>query len=494
MSGCKTVLIRAALGQFGLQVAHHRQMLLQRRQRLLGEGLQLGVLSALGLTLEQRDRLLVIAHLIVDVRAIERRAIELLQLCERRLHGPLRSLARERDVLAAGYRFELVVGFRVIVHHPLAELLHAFVEPFCAASLPFATSIMPPSAACITPEDRASGADREELREARERGRSGDERWHVRKDGSRFYASGVTAPISSPSGAVRGYVKVARDLTDRQEAEASLRRAHDALEDRIRERTTEVAAANRELEAQLRERARAESHVRDLLGRIISAQEDERRRISRDLHDHVGQQVVALRLAVERLGDLSTDGTSSAGVGGRELLKKALDAIARLDRDIDFVTWELRPLVLDDFGLVAAIRRFVDAWSKTVSTHGDFHAHGLDAPRLSPIVETNLYRITQEALNNIHKHAQASVVSVVLERRGDDVTLVIEDDGRGFDVATDGRPKTQQIGLLGMHERVSFIGGALQVESAPGKGTTIYVRVPFSAAERTNSDSAFDMS
>jgi two-component system, chemotaxis family, CheB/CheR fusion protein len=342
----------------------------------------------------------------------------------------------------------------------------------------------------FTPEDRATGADREELREAREDGRASDERWHVRKDGSRFYTSGVTAPIYGPTGAVRGYVKVARDLTDRKQAEDSLRQAHAALEERVRERTKELATANRLLETELRERVHAETRVRELLGRMISAQEHERRRISRDLHDQVGQQVVALRLTVERLRDLPAEGTGVPQADGRggQLVEKALEAIATLDRDIDSFAWELRPLVLDDFGIVAAIRRFVEAWSKTVSVQVDFHSDGLDEHRLSPVVETNLYRIVQEALNNIQKHARASVVSVVLDRRGDDVALVIEDDGRGFDAALDVSLESREIGLLGMQERTSLIGGELQIESAPGKGTTIYVRVPFAVARSGESD------
>jgi two-component system, NarL family, sensor histidine kinase UhpB len=243
----------------------------------------------------------------------------------------------------------------------------------------------------------------------------------------------------------------------------------------VRARTTDLSTANQRLETELQERVQAEARIRDLLGRIIAAQEEERRRISLDLHDEVGQQVVGLRLTMERLKDFVE---TSVGVPqARALVQSALDATATLDRDIDIFAWELRPLVLDDFGIVAAIGRFIEDWSKTVSTEVHFHAGGLSDRRLSSTLETNLYRIVQEALNNIKKHANASVVSVSLERRDDDIVLVIEDDGRGFDASGGARHAPQKIGLLGMRERASLIGGALQVESAPGKGTTVYVRV-----------------
>lgn len=331
----------------------------------------------------------------------------------------------------------------------------------------------------FTPEDRATGIDREELRQARDAGRASDERWHVRKDGSRFYSSGVTAPLQDSLGNLRGFIKVARDLTDRKRSEDALQEAHRALEQRVQERTTDLSAANRLLEEELRERTRAQVRIRELLGRVISIQEDERRRISRDLHDQVGQQIVALKLQIEALAEDS----SASSRRRRELIETALDAIAILDRDIDYFTWELRPPVLDGAGLGAVIRRFVDEWSKTFGVAAAFHTSGLDDQRLAPLAETSLYRIAQEALNNIHKHAGATVVSVVLERRGSDVVLVIDDDGRGFDATETGARDGRRIGLLGMHERASLAGGLLEIKSAPGEGTTVLARLPLQREE-----------
>ena len=342
--------------------------------------------------------------------------------------------------------------------------------------------ILAQSASLIfTPEDRAAGVDRDELREARDAGRASDERWHLRKDGTRFYASGITEPIQDASGRIRGYVKVARDLTDRKMSEDALREAKAALEQRVEERTTELSAANRLLQEELQERKHAETKIRELLGRVMSIQEDERSRISRDLHDHVGQQIVAVRLQIETLKQES-DGGQTLQANQRQRLEAAMTAIAALDRDIDYLTWELRPPALDEFGLVAALRRFVAEWSSTFSIAAAFHTAGLDDRRLAPLVETNAYRIVQEALNNIHKHAEATVVSVVLERRGDEVVLVIDDDGSGFERTSDGHDHARGIGLLGMHERALLAGGTLEVKSAPGDGTTVIVRVPVEVA------------
>ena len=327
----------------------------------------------------------------------------------------------------------------------------------------------------FVPEDRLAGKDEEELRQARAEGRAADERWHVRKDGSRFFASGVTSLLRDDEGDVQGFVKVARDLTERKRWEDALRRAHDDLELRVDERTAELGATNRALDSEVQDRRDAEERIRRLLARMISAQEDERRRIARDLHDHIGQQLVGLRLKLDALQHLPE---TSATLLGK--LNEAHAMIAQVDRDIDFFTWELRPAALDDLGLDAAIRNFVAEWSLTFGIAAEFHAEAWANTRLSPDCETNIYRITQEALNNVYKHAHATTVSVLLERRGDEAVVIIEDDGQGFEPDAPEPTDTHTLGLLGMRERAALCGGTIEFESAPGGGTTVFVRVPTS--------------
>ena len=161
-----------------------------------------------------------------------------------------------------------------------------------------------------------------------------------------------------------------------------------------------------------------------------------------------------------------------------DLRKRVQDAqaiIARLDRDLDFFTWELRPPVLDDLGVPIALEHFVQEWSKNFDIPSEYHTRGFEKIRLAREIETSLYRIAQEALNNIYKHANAKRVAVLLERRGDEAVLVIEDDGRGFDRTKTRAASETEIGLIGMDERAALVGATLEIETAPGRGTTVFV-------------------
>jgi two-component system CheB/CheR fusion protein len=327
----------------------------------------------------------------------------------------------------------------------------------------------------FTPEDREHGAHLAEMRTARERGVAQDERWHLRKDGSRFYVSGVLTLLRH-TGLI-GYAKIARDLTESKRAEEELRRAHEELEQRVEKRTRELAWANEALRVENAERMQIEKARLRLLRQLVRTQEDERRRIAREIHDHLGQQSTALRLNLEALKEQCTDYGELC-----EPIAQTQEIAARLDADIDFLAWELRPAALDDLGLAAALANFVREWSKHFGIPADFHTTGMDTERPSPEAETNLYRIGQEALNNIFKHAQASRADVLLERRDGSVVLIIEDDGVGFD--SNIKTETDRgLGLLGMGERAALIGGTLEIESSPGGGTTVFARVPLAAIE-----------
>jgi len=330
------------------------------------------------------------------------------------------------------------------------------------------------AAIIFTPEDRRREMPVKEMENARQTGRAADERWHVRKDGSRFYVSGVLSALHDADGAVIGYVKIARDLTQQRQIEEELRRANDELEARVRERTFELAKVNESLRDEITERIQTEKDRVRLLRQIVRAQEDERRRIARDIHDQVGQQMTALRLNLAAL-EQGYSGDKKV----REKLEQTKTIAERLDADVDFLAWELRPAALDDIGLAGAMRSFVGQWSKHSGVEAQFHTSGLDKEPLSPETETNLYRILQEALNNTMKYAQARRVDVLLERRHNQVVLIVEDDGVGFDphqeASTDG---DKGMGLIGMRERTALVGGTLQIESKPQAGTTIFARVP----------------
>ena len=137
----------------------------------------------------------------------------------------------------------------------------------------------------------------------------------------------------------------------------------------------------------------------------------------------------------------------------------------------------MRPTALDDLGLRAALANYVQDWSTRVSIPAELHTAGLTTDRLGSEIETTLYRIAQEALNNIAKHASAGNVEIILERRQNHVSLVVEDDGVGFDLGGVDADR-RGFGLLGMQERAALVGATLHIESAPGEGTTILVRMP----------------
>jgi PAS domain S-box-containing protein len=259
---------------------------------------------------------------------------------------------------------------------------------------------------------------------------------------------------------------------ERARAEAALQQANDALEQRVLDRTAQLAASNAALEREAREHRRAELQVKALFGRLITMQEEERRRIARDIHDQVGQQMTALRLRLEALRTRTDhEPATRVQVEGAQRLAE------ELDQSIDFLTSQLRPSTLDHLGLAVSLRDLVGGWAKRFGIRAEFEATTPDM-RLADDVETNLYRIAQEALHNVVKHAQAHAVSVLLSRRDDQAMLTIEDDGRGFELAA---PQGAGFGLVSMRERATLVGGELEIDSTPGVGTSIFVRVPLAA-------------
>jgi signal transduction histidine kinase len=206
----------------------------------------------------------------------------------------------------------------------------------------------------------------------------------------------------------------------------------------------------------------------DSLRRVLSGQELERRRLARELHDETGQALTSILLGLKSVEEAKDPASiEQAARHLRELIVATLQDVRRL-------AVELRPKALDDFGLVPALERLAE----TISEHSGIPvqiAAQLGDERLPGEIETTLYRLVQEALTNVVKHARAKHVSILLVRRQDRVTAVVEDDGQGFDPQT---TREDALGLVGMRERIGIVGGRLNVESRPDAGTTIAVEVP----------------
>ena len=207
----------------------------------------------------------------------------------------------------------------------------------------------------------------------------------------------------------------------------------------------------------------------DVLRRVVRAQELERQRLARELHDETGQALTSILLGLKTVEDVREPTQVEAAIRElRELVVTTLQDVRRL-------AVELRPKALDDFGLVTALERLVDTFREQTGMRVDFEPR-LSEARLPFDTETTLYRITQEALTNVVKHANANHVSIVLTQRDGSVSAMIEDDGRGM-----GAEETREgFGLVGMQERVALVGGKLTVESAPGRGTALSIEVPIS--------------
>lgn len=208
--------------------------------------------------------------------------------------------------------------------------------------------------------------------------------------------------------------------------------------------------------------------ARDALRRVVAGQELERRRLARELHDETGQALTSILLGLRAVEESEgTDEMRRAASDLRELVVATLQDVRRL-------AVQLRPKALDDFGLGPALERLAQTFAEATEMRVDVEAR-LGDERLPPEVETTLYRIVQEALTNIVKHAEATNVSILLLRRQAMATVVIEDDGKGFDP---GNVQEEAVGLLGMQERVELHDGRLTVESVPGSGTTLVAEVP----------------
>jgi PAS domain S-box-containing protein len=289
-----------------------------------------------------------------------------------------------------------------------------------------------------TPEDVASDKPGRELTLAAARGRVEDRGWRVRRDGSRFWADVTITAVHDPSGALLGFAKVTRDMTERM-------------------RLSEL------------------EHSSELAAQIQTTREDEQKRIARELHDDLGQQLTALKMGIAAL---------AAQVAASNISPAALAATSELQRQIDVMmaslrrlASNLRPPMLDDLGLAAALEWLADDFMHRYDIETVVEA-GLDDAHFTPSASTAIFRIVQEALTNVVKHAKASHVLIAISTSVDTCTVRIEDDGRGTEL--DSKRKPRSFGLLGMRERARQLGGSVQIDSTPGAGFRIAVHLPLS--------------
>ena len=276
-------------------------------------------------------------------------------------------------------------------------------------------------------------------------------------------------------------LKLAIDITDRKRAEQELRDARDELDVRVRERTAELVRANESLHAEVSERKRVEEALREsekelrlLSARLLSAQEEERRRIAMELHDSIGGLLTAIKVGVESVLAETTRGPGHLGSVRLEdvvpIIQDTIDETRRMHSGI----W---PSILDDLGILMAVSWFCRQFNNTYPAIHVVREMEIAEHEVPVSLKIVIYRIIQEALNNVAKHSNADTVRIALKRADGDLLLTIKDDGRGFDMkkALSSDDARRGLGLSSMRERAKFSGGSLEMSSSPGSGTVVQV-------------------
>jgi len=287
-----------------------------------------------------------------------------------------------------------------------------------------------------TREQQLAGKPEYELRVAAATGRFEDEGWRVRKDGSKFWASVVITAIKDQHGQLLGYGKLTRDLTERK---------------------------------------RAEEQLRELSGRLLKAQDEERSRVGRELHDTVGQYLAAVKMALDGL--LLEDGFDPARV--RKQIEDSVPIVERAIQEVRTLSYLLYPPMLNEAGLATAIRWHLQGFSNRSGIQIT-HEISNTSSRLPRELELALFRVFQETLTNVHRHSESKTAHIRFGIDGNEAFLEVKDEGKGMPrpvLSTNDSLGTLGVGIRGMHERVRQLGGTLEISSTP-QGTSVKARIP----------------
>ncbi|MGA8344124.1 MAG: PAS domain S-box protein [Candidatus Sulfotelmatobacter sp.] len=322
---------------------------------------------------------------------------------------------------------------------------------------------------CFYPEeDLRNGKPQWELEVAAKEGRFEDEGWRVRKDGSRFWANVIITAIRDDAGKLIGFGKVTRDFTERMQLERTLR---------------EEVAQRREAELHLQN---SEKSLRQLSLHLLRTQDEERRRIGRDLHDSLGQCLTALKIKLDMLASLTGRKNDEAASEIAECVRLAEESL----KEVRTISYLMYPPMLEEMGLKSAIRWYVDGFSARSGINTTFEVDN-DLGRLQRDVELALFRVLQESLTNVHRHSGSQTAHIRLLMRKGTVTLEVTDTGKGIPsglLEQSGQDWTGAlgVGLRGMNERMRQLGGSLEVVSTE-KGTAVAATVPaaeYSSAQK----------
>jgi two-component system, chemotaxis family, CheB/CheR fusion protein len=305
----------------------------------------------------------------------------------------------------------------------------------------------------FTPEDRARNAHIQEMETAQSNGRAADERYHLRKDGTRFYVSGVLTSLWGDG--LIGYAKVARDLSERKQAEETLQQLNQTLESRVQERTEEV---------------------RNLVIQLTLSEQAERRRISEMLHDDLQQRLYSMNFQLTAARQALDQGNLEIARQTLVEVEEALNNAVQITRSLSV---DLSPPILHQEGLLEAIR-----WLALQMKQQYKLSVTVEAEESMPLPDEDLrvllFQTVREFLFNVVKHASAAAASVSLTHVDGQIRIQVRDGGHGFDLNAERGQESQ--GLLRVQQRVQLMGGDLKIESAPGQGTCITLSTPLHRA------------
>ncbi len=328
------------------------------------------------------------------------------------------------------------------------------------------------------PEDQLDEKPQHILARATEQGQSEDEGWRIRKDASRFWASVVVTALRDSAGTLLGFAKLTRDTTKTREKEQALTKAKELLELRIEQRTAVLTRVNQELRTEIAERERAEEQLRTsldqlraLAARLQSVREEERTSIAREIHDELGQGCTAIKMDLALIGRRLTKRQTKLRAKVDSAMQLADDMIGTLRK----IASQLRPRTLDDLGLSAALEAQAQEFE---SRTGILCTVTLPQEPLvlDADISTAVFRIFQESLTNVARHAHATRVEARLERQNNRITFQVSDNGEGFD--PEKAKANKSLGLVGMQERAFLLNGDLKIAGAPGDGTTMTLTIP----------------
>ncbi len=342
-----------------------------------------------------------------------------------------------------------------------------------------ASEILGKHFSCFYPEeDVCRGKPQQQLEVAAAEGRVEDEGWHVRKDGSRFWANGVITAIGDDQGKVIGFTKVTRDFTERRRAEEAIQRTN-----------TELSAEVAERKSAEKRLALSEQSLRGLSLHLLRAQDEERRRIGRDLHDSLGQYLTALKMKLDLLQSALARSPNGVDQELTQCVRLAEDAV----KEVRTMSYLLYPPMLEEMGLRSAIPWYLEGFSQRSNIQTTFEISP-DFGRLPTDVELSLFRILQEGLTNVHRHSGSLTATIRLFLGEGKVCLEIKDTGKGIPAAflepsNEDEMGSSGIGLRGMRERMRQLGGKLEVFSTE-HGTTLVASIPVAEWFTTMSKSA----